>query len=248
MDAFYSSDISGYALTLIVLSGFLFGIGIFAVVNLVRILRKNTEKSRKANRIVIHCVLSVLFFFASVFIFNVALDMPKQKVFSGQKVSEQVEPKYGESFKTSDFFDFIDLASEVFNEECFTNNKCEKGFIRHNNQQYFVKFSEDEGLYLIDSETMKKVPEDDSTLVDTSDLKQRIEKETKLTDVEVTMNDSQTYWNKDIQKPQDSPIRVSGVLDGVYTDNLIFAMDKDKIRLIPSGTTTQNISEKDLVK
>src|SRR5699024_8655820 len=120
--------------------------------------------------------------------------------------------------------------------------------IRHNNQKYFVKLSEDEGLYLINSDTMKKVPDSDSTLVDTSDLKRRIAKETKLTDVDVTMNESNTYWNNDIQNPQDSPTRVSGVLDGVYTDNLIFAIDKEKIRLIPSGTTTQNISEKDLVK
>lgn len=168
---------------------------------------------------------------------------PLESKFDSERVSPYVKDTYGQGLDDS----FDSLFGDR-SEECLLDDKCEGFPITHRGTKYWVKFDEvaNEG-YLVDADSGEHVTPD---VLAVDSLEKVVLEESRLTDVEVTVGEEFPVWNVDLVSPQESPVTVSGVVDGVYYSDLILVADAEltDIRIIPPGENSGSISEDDLVK
>lgn len=168
---------------------------------------------------------------------------PLEAKFDPERVSPYVEDAYGQGLDYS-----FDSVFGDRSEECLLDDECEGFTIAHRGTKYWVKFDEmaNEG-YLVDADSGEHVTPD---VLPLDSLEKVVLEESRLTDIEVTVGEEFPVWNVDLVSPQESPVTVSGVVDGVYYSDLILVADAEltNIRIIPPGENSGSVSEDDLVK
>lgn len=168
---------------------------------------------------------------------------PLEAKFDPERVSPYVEDTYGQGLDYSFGSLFGDRS-----EECLLDDECEGFPITHRGTKYWVKFDEmaNEG-YLVDAGSGEHVTPDVLTV---DSLEKVVLEESRLTDVEVTVGEEFPVWDVELVSPQESPVTVSGVVDGVYYSDLILVADAEltNIRIVPPGENSGSVSEGDLMK
>lgn len=168
---------------------------------------------------------------------------PLEAKFDPERVSPYVEDAYGQGLDYSFGSLFGDRS-----EECLLDDECEGFPITHRGTKYWVKFDEmaNEG-YLVDAGSGEHVTPDVLTV---DSLEKVVLEESRLTDVEVTVGEEFPVWDVELVSPQESPVTVSGVVDGVYYSDLILVADAEltNIRIVPPGENSGSVSEDDLMK
>src|SRR5690625_1938540 len=181
---------------------------------------------------------------------------PRTEVFSPPLVNEYVQDRYHTDLERNGggFFGAFEHDEYVGDnaESCLTDEQCEGFILEHQGTDFWVKYDEDKGaVYLYEPQEKIRLDENDAQPVSEKRIESLVKKQSRLENVEVTVSneDAEDAWEYDARTPQDTPVTVSGVLDGVYLDDLLVVLDEDDhVRVIPEGETTKSVSEDDLAK
>lgn len=177
--------------------------------------------------------------------FFTAMNSPKRMVFDPARVDAYAKDHFDTSLVSSETYPLFGQSNPP---ACLEDEDCEGFVIKHKGTTYWIKYDpKQEAVYLFEPDNKERISEERARMLSESSLESAVKKQSRLTDVSVTVPSG--TWVSDLETPQETPVRVSGVLDGVYLKNLLVVVDKnDHVRVIPQGEITKSVSESDLAK